>query len=163
MLPRLLLLVDDNSDDEALTRRALRRVEECSIEVVVARDGRAALDLLNDLEPVRRLPRRPDLVLLDLKMPRLSGSEVLASLRANPALRDLPVVVFTSSSEEQDRRTSLALGASDFVSKPVEYGAFCDAVVAILRRWTPASAEPPTAPRTAPHGGTSAASVETPS
>ncbi|MBK7875847.1 MAG: response regulator [Planctomycetes bacterium] len=140
MPTRLLLLVEDNPDDEALTRRALRRIDDFDVEIVVARDGVDALALLCGTDPARTLPRRPDLVLLDLKMPRMSGLEALGAIRGHSDLAGLPVVVFTSSAEPRDRAGCLALGASGFVSKPVEYLAFAEAVAGIARRWLSASA-----------------------
>lgn len=142
MSSSLLLLVDDNSDDEALTRRALRRVEGLSVDVVVARDGLEALALLLGNDPARTLPRRPSLVLLDLKMPRMSGLDLLAAIRSRPETRELPVVVFTSSNEDRDRQSSYELGANAFVSKPVEYLAFSEAVAALARFWLGVN-EPP--------------------
>src|SRR5262245_5023602 len=113
MDPRTLLIIDDNPDDETLTRRALSRSPFSTVQIVVARDGVEALALLlgdpeKQVDPISL----PDLVLLDLKMPRLSGLDVLEKLRHNERTRCLPIVVFTSSSEERDLRRSYELGAN---------------------------------------------------
>jgi CheY-like chemotaxis protein len=126
-----VLLVEDNADDEAMTLRALRRVCE-PLEAHVARDGQESLDLLEDLVAKSSLPA---VILLDLKLPKVDGIRVLERVRSSPATADIPVVVFTSSDEPSDIERCRALGATEFVSKPIDYGAFQDAVERLARTW----------------------------
>lgn len=140
---RTILLVEDNPDDELLTRRALRRIETVPHDVAVVRDGVAALEyLLGDSASGEPPAKLPDLVLLDLKMPKLGGLEVLQRLRSHERTRDLPVVVFTSSSEERDLRSSYDMGANAYVRKPVDFAEFCDAVARLGQFWLVTN-EPP--------------------
>jgi two-component system, response regulator len=118
---RALLLVEDNPDDEALTLRAFRK-HNLGNEVMVARDGVEALEVLLGGGPL------PQVVLLDLKLPRLDGLEVLRRLRSDERTRHLPVVVLTSSQEERDLVESYRLGANSYVRKPVDFAEFVDAV-----------------------------------
>jgi two-component system response regulator len=118
-----ILLVEDNRDDELLTLRALQK-NNLGNEVVVARDGAEALDLLLGPESARMLPQ---LVLLDLKLPKVSGLEVLRRLRGDPRTRLLPVVILTSSKEERDLVESYLSGANSYVRKPVDFGEFVEA------------------------------------
>lgn len=123
---KVVLLVEDNADDRDLTLRAFARHDLPTV-VEVAEDGQQALDYLlgrEGAEPERPLP---DLVLLDLKLPRVDGLEVLRRLRAAPRTRLLPVVVLTSSSEEDDLVQSYALGANSYVRKPVSFTDFLEA------------------------------------
>ena len=126
-----ILLVEDNPDDEALTIRALRR-KGIANEITVARDGAEALELLHE---GRSAGRPPDLVILDLKLPKIEGIDVLRRIRANPGTRSLPVVVLTSSDEQQDIVRSYELGANSFVSKPVEFESFLEAVGELGLYW----------------------------
>jgi two-component system response regulator len=126
-----IVLVEDNPDDVALTLRALRKTDVAS-RVTVLRDGAEAIDhLLGDL-PAARLP---DLVLLDIKLPRLDGLEVLRRLRADERTRLLPVVVLTTSQEQQDILTSYRLGANSYIRKPVDFSKFTEAVRALGMYW----------------------------
>ena len=119
---RTLLLVEDNPDDEALTLRAFRK-HNLSNEVMVAHDGVEALEMLHGgNHPL------PQVVLLDLKLPRLDGLEVLKRLRGDERTKHLPVVVLTSSQEERDLVESYRLGANSYVRKPVDFAEFVDAV-----------------------------------
>lgn len=128
MLP-YLLVVEDNPDDELLLKMAWEQTRPNSpIEVV--RDGAAALEFLED--PHRRLPR---MVLLDLKLPKLGGLEVLRWIRSQPRMRAMPVVVFSSSKEERDLVDSYDRGCNSFVSKPVDFGEYQDAVRDLSRYW----------------------------
>lgn len=133
---RPLLLVEDNPSDEALTLRALRK-NNLANEVVVARDGVEALDWLfregtyEDREP----GRSPAVILLDLKLPRLDGLEVLRRVRGDGRTRHIPVVILTSSDEERDLVESYRLGANSYVRKPVEFGEFGDAVRQLGLYW----------------------------
>jgi CheY-like chemotaxis protein len=133
---KTILLVEDNPDDEALTLRALRQNNIVN-QVVVARDGQEALDYLfaTGAYAGRDLATMPTLVLLDLRLPRLDGLEVLKRLRADERTRFLPVVVLTSSSEDVDRLRSYSLGVSSFVRKPVDFIEFVDAVRNLGMYW----------------------------
>jgi len=128
--PKTILLVEDNADDEQLTLRAMRQSEVPNI-IRVARDGAEALDHLFAI-PNGRLP---DLVLLDLKLPKVSGLEVLQKLRNDPRTRSLPVVVLTSSDEEKDIVESYNLGANSYIRKPVDFDEFIDAVRQLGLYW----------------------------
>lgn len=127
-----VLVVEDNPDDVELTLRALRRMNLTN-PVRVARDGVEALEFL--LGDGTSRPPLPRVVLLDLKLPRVGGLEVLARLREEERTRPLPVVVLTSSREEADVRTAYALGANSYVVKPVEFEKFVDAVGKVGQYW----------------------------
>jgi two-component system response regulator len=138
--PTSILLVEDNPDDEALTLRALRRAN-VSNDIVVARDGAEALDwLLGDDAASRGLPQ---VVLLDLKLPKVDGLEVLRRLRADDRTKILPVVILTSSNEEQDRITGYQLGANSYVRKPVDFAQFAEAVRQLGLYWLLLNQPPP--------------------
>lgn len=131
-----VLLVEDNPDDEALTLRALKKTG-FDLNLAVVRDGQEAVDYL--LKPTadltdERCPR-PDLVLLDLKLPRLGGLQVLERLRADAQLRTIPVVGLTSSKEEEDVMNSYDLGANSYVRKRVDALEFEDTLRDILTYW----------------------------
>ena len=136
-----ILLVEDSLDDEALTLRALDKAGIAN-RIEVARDGAAALERLHG--PEATLPR---VVLLDLKLPKLDGLEVLRRLRAHPRTRLLPVVVLTSSDLDDDLAQSYELGANAYVRKPVEFGEFSEAVRQLGLFWFLVN-RPPGAPRT---------------
>jgi len=129
MEKRMLLLVEDNPDDEALTLRALKK-NNISNEVVVARDGAEALDFLfcTGAYVSRDRHALPEVVLLDLKLPKIDGLEVLRRLRADERTRLLPVVILTSSKEEQDVVNGYRLGANSYIRKPVDFDQFVEAV-----------------------------------
>jgi two-component system response regulator len=122
---KLILLVEDNPDDEALTLRALRRSSVPS-DVFVARDGVEAISYLLDVCLDSGVAERPlpHVVLLDLKLPKLDGLGVLRRIRANERTRLLPVVILSSSDEEQDRLEGYSLGANSYVRKPVDFEQF---------------------------------------
>jgi len=128
MKQKTVLLVEDNPDDEALTLRALRK-QNLANDIVVARDGQEALDwLFAEGEFAKRdINDLPQVILLDLKLPKVNGLQVLERLRANPVTRNVPVVVLTSSNEEQDIVRSYDLGANSYVRKPVDFEQFLDA------------------------------------
>jgi two-component system response regulator len=136
MEKRPILLIEDNPDDEELTLRALQK-NNIKNEVVIARDGAEALDFLFGTGKYagRDLRITPHVVLLDLKLPKVSGFEVLRALRADPRTRLLPVVILTSSNEEQDRVEGYGLGANSYVRKPVEFGDFIEAVRQLGLYW----------------------------
>lgn len=125
---RTILLVEDNPDDERLTIRALRRGNIAN-EILVARNGEDALTLVFNLEML------PCVVLLDLKLPKVDGLDVLRQIRANDRTRLLPVVVLTSSSEDRDIVESYTLGANSYVRKPVEIDQFTEAVGQLGLYW----------------------------
>jgi len=141
---KIILLVEDNPDDEALTLRALRK-NKIQNEVVVARDGVEALDFLfgAGAHAGRDVNVWPQVVLLDLKLPKLDGLEVLRRLRANEATRLLPVVVLTSSSEEHDLIESYNLGANSYIRKPVDFLQFVEAVQQLGLYWLLLNQTPP--------------------
>ena len=126
-----ILLVEDNPDDEELTVRALRR-GNITNHIKVARDGAEALDYLMGQEKNAPLPV---VVLLDLKLPKVDGLEVLRRIRSEERTRVLPVVVFTSSSEERDIVESYNLGANGYVRKPVSFDEFTQAVQRVGLYW----------------------------
>jgi len=143
---KIILLVEDNPDDEELTLMALKESNILN-EIVVARDGVEALDYLfaTGRYAGRDPSRLPQLVLLDLKLPRLGGLEVLERLRTDPRTRLIPIVVLTSSSEEEDIIASYRLGANSYVRKPVEFHRFADAVRQLGLYWLLLNQPPPTA------------------
>lgn len=125
-----VLLIEDNVDDEGLTIRALRQIEPTP-RVDIVRDGDQAVRWLYDHASEGKI----DLVLLDLKLPRYSGLDVLAELRAEGASRNLRVVVFSSSDEVEDVETAIKLGANGFVKKPLDYEEFLSTVKSIVKGW----------------------------
>jgi two-component system response regulator len=134
--PDVILLVEDNPDDEALTLRALRK-NNVKNKVVVARDGAQALDYLFGTGSFagRDTTVLPQVVFLDLKLPKVDGLSVLRELRADPRTRMLPVVILTSSSEEQDKISGYGLGANSYVRKPVDFEQFIDAIQHLGLYW----------------------------
>lgn len=144
MKSQIILLVEDNPDDEELTLLALKESNILN-EVVVARDGVEALDYLFAAGRYEnRDPRRsPQLVLLDLKLPKLDGLEVLRRLRADPRTELLPVVILTSSGEEEDVIASYRSGANGYVRKPVEFHRFADAIKHVGLYWLVLNETPP--------------------
>jgi two-component system response regulator len=140
----LILLVEDNPDDEALTLRALRK-NNIGNEVMVAHDGVEALDFLFGTGAFegRDLSHVPELILLDLKLPRIDGLDVLRRIRTHELTRLLPVVVLTTSVEEQDRLKSYDLGANSYVRKPVDFQQFIHAVGQLGLYWLILNERPP--------------------
>lgn len=136
MKDKVILLVEDNASDEALTRRALKKNNILN-EVVVARDGVEALDYLfgTGAHAGRDTTVMPEVMLLDLKLPKVNGLQVLEKIRADKRTRRLPVVVFTSSNEEEDRFKSYDLGANSYVRKPVEFEQFVEATRQLGLYW----------------------------
>jgi two-component system, response regulator len=132
----VILLVEDNPDDAALTMRALRQ-GHIDNEVVHARDGVEALDYLfgTGAHDGRDPANLPIVMLLDLKLPKVDGLEVLEKVRADERTRLLPIVILTSSREEQDLTAGYRLGANSYVVKPVEFGSFVDAVRQLGLYW----------------------------
>jgi two-component system response regulator len=144
MSERIILLVEDNPNDEALTLRALKKSNILN-PVVVARDGAEALDYLFSRGgfQARKPTGNPELILLDLKLPKVDGLEVLRQLRADERTKLLPVVVLTSSVEEQDLLRGYALGANSYVRKPVDFNQFVDAVKQLGLYWLVLNQRPP--------------------
>jgi two-component system response regulator len=139
---RSILLVEDNPDDEALTRRALTK-NNIQNEVLLARDGAEALDWLFGTGSHAGHPATPELVLLDLKLPKVDGLEVLRRIRSNPSTRLLPVVILTSSREEKDVVNGYGLGANSYIRKPVDFGQFVEAVRQLGLYWLVLNEPPP--------------------
>lgn len=138
-----ILLVEDNLKDVDLTLAALSE-NHLANEVVVARDGVEALDYLYLRGKYsQRTPGYPAVILLDIKMPKLGGLEVLRQMKSDPQLRTLPVVMLTSSREEPDLATSYALGANAYVVKPVDFPQFLEAVRQIGVFWAVVNEPPP--------------------
>ena len=140
MNSKQILLVEDNPDDVMFTLRAFKQ-SNISNEIVVAVDGEEALKILlpDSAEPAMQ----PALVLLDLKLPKIEGLEVLRRLRADPRTESLPVVVLTTSSEEADIVRSYRLGANSFVRKPVVFSEFLDAASVLGMYWLLLNQQPP--------------------
>lgn len=144
MEDKIILLVEDNADDEKLTLRALKK-NNIRNEVVVARNGAEALDYLFGTGAYvgRNLNVMPQVVLLDLKLPKLDGLEVLRRVRANDRTKLLPVVILTSSNEELDRINGYGLGANSYVRKPVDFNQFSDAARQLGLYWLVLNESPP--------------------
>jgi two-component system, response regulator len=136
MADKVILLVEDNPDDEALTMRALKK-SGIADEIIVARDGAEALDYLFGTGPYagRNLSLMPPLTLLDLKLPKIDGLEVLRRLRNDERTRNLPVVILTSSKEEQDLRNCYELGCNSYIRKPVDFTQFAETVRQLGLYW----------------------------
>ncbi|ACL72201.1 response regulator [Thioalkalivibrio sulfidiphilus] len=141
---RSILLVEDNPDDELLTLRALQKNRILN-EVVVARDGAEALDYLFGTGEYagRNLLDAPQLVLLDLNLPKLDGIEVLRRIRSDPRTRLQPVVILTTSSEERDIVSSYELGANSYIRKPVDFEQFMEAIRQLNLYWLVLNVPPP--------------------
>jgi two-component system response regulator len=144
MEEKMILLVEDNPDDEALTLRAFRK-NNMRNKIVVARDGEEALDFLfcRGIYAARDPDDLPEMVLLDLKLPKIDGLEVLRQIRANPRNRLLPVVILTSSKEEQDLIEGYKEGANSYVHKPVDFNQFVEAVRQLGLYWLVLNEPPP--------------------
>lgn len=144
MKSKVILLVEDNPDDEQLTLRALKHNNIVN-KIVVVRDGVEALDFLfgtgahKDRDP-RDLPQ---VVFLDLKLPRIDGLEVLTRIRADPRTKLLPVVILTSSKEEQDLIAGYSSGANSYIRKPVDFTQFAEAARQLKLYWLVLNEQPP--------------------
>jgi len=136
MSDRVILLVEDNENDEVLTLRALKKSNILN-PVVVARDGVEALDYVfrRGVHASRPATEMPQVILLDLKLPKIDGLEVLRAIRADERTKLLPVVILTSSVEEQDIIRSYDLGANSYVRKPVDFNKFVEAVKQLGLYW----------------------------
>jgi two-component system response regulator len=144
MNQKKILLVEDNADDEALTLRALNKSRVAN-EVVVVRDGAEALDYLlcRGTYAERDPSDIPQVTLLDLKLPKVDGLEVLRQIRTDPRTRMLPVVILTSSKEEQDLIAAYSGGANSYVRKPVDFNQFVDAIKQLGLYWLILNEAPP--------------------
>jgi CheY-like chemotaxis protein len=134
---RLILLVEDDPDHELLTLRALKKANVAN-EIQVARDGEEAIEALLGKNPIR-----PQVVLLDLKLPKLDGLEVLRRLRGNEQTRLLPVVILTSSDEERDVIESYRIGVNSYIRKPVNFTDFAEATRQLGMYWLVLNECPP--------------------
>jgi two-component system response regulator len=144
MQEKIILLVEDNPDDEELTIMALKQSNILN-KVIVAHDGVEALDYLfgTGTYAGRDLSRIPQIVLLDLKLPKLDGLEVLKRMRTDPRTQVIPVVVLTSSSEEEDIFSSYRFGANSYIRKPIEFHRFADTVRQLGLYWLLLNEAPP--------------------
>lgn len=140
----IILLIEDNPDDVELTRRALSRSNVAN-ELVVVTDGAEALDYLfaRGEYAARDMSATPAVVLLDLKLPKIDGLEVLRRIRSDERTRLLPVVILTSSNQENDIRDSYELGANSYVRKPVDFEQFVEATTTLGLYWLVVNQPPP--------------------
>lgn len=146
MIPKRILLVDDSPRDTELAIDALQQ-HRLTNEIVTLRDGAEALDYLYRREAYAgRTDPNPVVILLDLKMPRVDGMEVLRQVKSDPALRAIPIVVMTSSREEQDLIRSYELGVNAYVVKPLDFHSFVDAVRTLGAFWAVLNEPPPLRP-----------------
>jgi CheY-like chemotaxis protein len=144
-----ILLVEDNPRDLELTLIALER-SQLANEVITVRDGAEALDYLTCSNAfAERVPSNPAVVLLDLKLPKVDGIEVLQTIRSTPHLKSIPVVMLTSSREEQDLLRSYSLGVNAYVVKPVNFREFVDAIADLGVFWAVLNEPPPGSTRAA--------------
>lgn len=144
MKKKYILLVEDNSDDQELTLMALKQSNIVN-EVVILHDGLEALEFLfgSVKSPPLEVNDLPQVILLDLKMPRVGGMDVLKRIRSDPRTQLLPVVILTSSSEEEDIITSYHLGANSYVRKPIEFQKFAEAIQQLGLYWLIINQTPP--------------------
>ena len=144
MRKKIILLVEDNPDDELLAIRALEK-NNIMNEVVVARDGAEALDYLfgAGVYTGRDMSVMPQIILLDLKLPKIDGLEVLRRLRNNERTKLLPVVVLTSSKEDRDLTECYSLGANSYIRKPVNFAQFTEAIRQLGLYWLVLNESPP--------------------
>ena len=136
MKPKIILLVEDNPSDVELTRRALHK-SHISNQMIVAEDGQEALDYLFGGDPLTNTNKNelPALILLDLKLPKVDGLQVLRQIRANERTSRVPVVILTTSNEEQDITQSYDLGANSYIRKPVDFKQFVDVIQYLGLYW----------------------------
>ena len=149
MTDKVILLVEDNPSDIGLTQRAFKK-NGISNKLVIAEDGQEALDYLlgTGAHAGRNMDEMPMLVLLDLKLPRIDGLEVLRRLRADSRTRRIPVVILTSSSEEQDIAAGYDLGTNSYIRKPVDFHQFAEVIKQLGMYWLVTNQPPPNGPPT---------------
>ena len=135
-----ILLVEDNPDDVELTFRAFKK-HNLANEIIVAKDGEEALNIL--LPQKKENAKRPDLILLDLKLPKVDGLEVLRQVKSNPETKPIPVVILTSSREEKDLMESYHLGVNSYIRKPVDFEQFTEVVIQLGLYWLLLNEAPP--------------------
>lgn len=147
MMDKVILLVEDNPSDIGLTQRAFQK-NGISNKLVIAEDGQEALDYLfgAGAHAGRNMTEMPMLILLDLKLPRIEGLEVLRRLRADSRTRRIPVVILTSSSEEQDIAAGYDLGTNSYIRKPVDFHQFADVIKQLGMYWLVTNQPPPNGP-----------------
>jgi CheY-like chemotaxis protein len=141
----VILLVEDSPADVQIMQRAVRETS-LSVELIVVHDGEEAVDYLlrqGNFDPATPGWRTPSLVLLDLNLPRLSGSEVLRRLRGSDELRTVPVIVFSTSADPADVREAYAAGANTYIQKPRDFGRFLEVLQTIERYWLETALLPP--------------------
>ena len=129
-----ILLVEDNPDDVELTLLAFKEYN-LSNQIVVARDGQEALDILFPSEEKSKKSKLPDIILLDLKLPKVSGLEVLKEIKTHPETRIIPVIVLTTSNEDRDMRDSYRLGVNSYIRKPVKFDKFVEVIKQLGLYW----------------------------
>ena len=129
-----ILLVEDNPDDVELTLLAFKEYN-LSNQIVVARDGQEALDILFPPEEKPEKSKLPDIILLDLKLPKVSGLEVLKEIKTHPETRIIPVIVLTTSNEDRDMRDSYRLGVNSYIRKPVKFDKFVEVIKQLGLYW----------------------------
>ena len=137
-----ILLVEDNPDDVELTLRAFEK-HNLANEITVARDGEEAVDILFQRGKEGVKQQVPDLILLDLKLPKMDGLEVLRQVKENPRTKVIPVVILTSSKEENDLNESYRLGANSYIRKPVNFKKFTEVVIQLGLYWMVINEPPP--------------------
>jgi two-component system, response regulator len=144
MKDKIILVVEDNPDDEELAVRALKK-SNIANELIIVRDGQEALDYLFGQASYagRDTSKMPQVILLDLNLPKVGGLGVLRRLRADERTKLLPVVILTTSNEEQDRITSYGLGANSYIRKPVHFNQFCEATRQLGLYWLVLNEPPP--------------------
>jgi two-component system, response regulator len=144
---RLVLVVEDNADDERLTVRALKLGQP--VRIVVARDGREAIEFLFDGRLLSEMDEHeyPDLILLDLKLPKVNGIEILRRIREVDRTQQIPVVVLTSSDEERDITQCYANGANSYICKPIDFTEFTETVKSVANYWLRTNRLPPAVAR----------------
>ena len=144
MGPKFILLVEDNPDDQVLTLRALKQADP-AIEMRVVHDGNEAINFLTGAGSYagRELRQLPRLVLLDLKLPKIDGMEVLRRLRADARTRLLPVVMLTTSTEERDIAGCYLNGANSYIRKPVDFAQFSATLCQVAHYWLEVNEPPP--------------------
>ena len=142
-MEKIILLVEDNGDDELLATRALKK-NNIGNRIVIARDGQEAIDFLFGTGKYKDQPRKkPQLILLDLKLPKIDGLEVLRRIRTDDATKFLPVAILTSSKEDRDIVESYRLGANSYIRKPVDFNQFLESVRQLGLYWLVLNETPP--------------------